>query len=387
MEARREHRGYFGRTRVTYRAFPFYLSLFLFGFLSGMARAEAVVVQQPAAVFPRPASIEPNIKFWVDVFSSYSIRDFIVHDKDDLTRIYQVLHIPGEGNPTKDDVQWANTYLKTKYSDILNRLAEGHAPSTFEEQRVANLFKGERNPNYAAAAQNLRVQQGMAERFRETLVRARLYLPRIQEVFHSFGLPEELALLPTVESGFHRYACSKAGAMGIWQFTRSTGKEYMTITRHHDDRLDPSKATEAAAELLLHNHELLGSWPLAITAYNYGTGGMMQAVDATGGGDYCEILRRFDGPHFGFASKNYYPEFLAAVQVYKYRDSYFPGIDQEVPDYAEEEPPPRVYRTHFVSRHHYYHSVRRVWVGSRGGRHHLRHAIYHPRSRRHLRSA
>ena len=293
----------------------------------------ASIRREGSLEFPRPASIEPNIKFWVNVFAYYSMRDFVVHDKDDIWKVYQILHMPGDGDPTRADVDWANTYLKTKYADILNRLAMGNAPATYEEQQVANLFKGERSPNYAAAAQNLRVQQGMAEEFRDTLVRAQLYLPRIQDVFHSFGLPMELALLPTVESGFHRYARSKCGAMGLWQFTRSTGKEYMTVNGWRDDRLDPARETDAAAQLLLHNHELLGSWPLAITAYNYGTGGMMQAVEATGGGDYCEILRRWDGPHFGFASKNYYSEFLAALQVYQYREAYFPGIGEEQPAY------------------------------------------------------
>jgi membrane-bound lytic murein transglycosylase D len=368
---------------------PAMLALVLLGAMLGAARAEVIVPHHFTLEFPRPASIEPNIKFWVDVFSAYSVRDFVVHDKDDVWKIYQVLHIPGDGNPTKDDVEWANTYLKTKYGDILNRLAQGHQPATYEEQRVASLFKGERNPNYAAAAQNLRVQQGMAERFRDTLVRARLYLPRIETVFRSFGLPQALALLPTVESGFRRYACSKAGAMGLWQFTRATGKQYMTVSRHRDDRLDPAKATEAAAQLLMHNHDLLGSWPLAITAYNYGTGGMMQAVEATGGGDYCEILRRYDGPHFGFASKNYYSEFLAAVQVYEYREAYFPGIDEEQPDYEEPAPPPpRVSHVHYASHHRKGHgSVRRVSTGSHGSRHRLRHAVYHSRSRRRLRSA
>jgi peptidoglycan lytic transglycosylase D len=385
-------------SRIKVRIIPLAI-LLSFGAALLVARAETTVAPpsnsalmlpaQPTSAlqFPRPASIEPNIKFWVDVFASYSERDFIVHDKDDVWKIYQVLHIPGDGSPTRDDVNWANTYLKTKYADMLNRLAQGNQPATYEEQSVAKLFKGERNPNFAAAAQNLRVQQGMAERFRETLVRARLYLPRIESVFHSFGLPQSLALLPTVESGFHRYVCSKAGAMGIWQFTRSTGKEYMTVTSWHDDRLDPSKATEAAAQLLLHNHDVLGSWPLAITAYNYGTGGMMQAVEATGGGDYCQILRRWDGPRFGFASKNYYSEFLAAVQVYQYRQAYFPGIDEEQPDYAEDVPPPPVYRVHYVSRHHSArYSVRRASTSSRG-RHRLRRAMFRTRSRRRLRSA
>jgi membrane-bound lytic murein transglycosylase D len=349
------------------------------------AGAETITRQGDVLQFPRPASIEPNIKFWVDVFTYYTSRDFLVTDKDEVWKVYQVFHVPGDGDPTPMDVEWANTYLKTKYTDILNRLATGAQPADYEEQRVASLFKGEHYPNYAMAAQNLRVQQGMNERFHDSLVRARVYLPHIQTVFRSYGLPEGLAILPTVESGFHLYARSKAGAMGLWQFTRSTGKEYMTVNGRHDDRLDPDRETEAAAELLLHNHELLGDWPLAITAYNYGTGGMMEAIEATNGGDYSEILRRYDGPHFGFASKNYYSEFLAALQVYNYRDAYFPGIDQEEASFEEPPPPEPV---HYASHRRYGRSyLRRVAMNTRGGRHHLHHAVYHSRPRRRLRRA
>lgn len=353
------------------------------------AQAELIPPRHGALEFPRPASIEPNIKFWVNVFTAYSVRDFVLVDKDHVWRVYQVLHIPGEGSPTPEDVAWANTYLKTKYADILNRIASGHQPLSYEEQRVADLFKGERNPDYLAAGQNLRVQQGMAENFRTSLVRARVYLPDIERVFSSLGLPTGLALLPTVESGFHPYARSKCGAMGLWQFTRATGKQYMTVSGWRDDRLNPVKATEAAAQLLLHNHELLGDWALAITAYNYGTGGMLQAVEATGGGDYAQILRQWDGPRFGFASKNYYPEFLAANQVYQYREAYFPGIDQEEPDYYEPPPPPpRVEHARYVPRSHRggHAWARRVSFAS-SSRHHLRRAVYHSHSRRHLRTA
>ncbi len=386
METRTALRRSCGGARLTVLALS--ASLLTLGAVSFITIARAETLAPQPVGFPRPASVEANVRFWVDVFTSYSVRDFVVHDKDDIWKLYQVLRVPCRGNPSHDDVEWANTYLKTKYADILNRLAQGHQPATYEEQRVANLFKGERNPNYAAAAQNLRVQQGMSERFRESLVRARAYLPRIESVFHSFGLPVGLALLPTVESGFHLYARSKAGAMGLWQFTRATGKEYMTVSGWRDDRLDPSKATEAAAQLLLHNHELLGSWPLAITAYNYGTGGMLQAVESTGGGDYSEVFRRYQGPRFGFASKNYYSEFLAAVQVYQYRDTYFPGIDQEEPIFEESPPPPPVRQVHYASRHRSGRSsVRRASTSMRGSRHRLRRAVFHSRSRKHLRSA
>ncbi|HYR79772.1 MAG TPA: lytic transglycosylase domain-containing protein, partial [Candidatus Dormibacteraeota bacterium] len=146
--------------------------------------------------------------------------------------------------------------------------------------------------------------------------------------FRTAGLPPELVTLAHVESGFHGGSRSSAGAVGIWQFTRDTGKHYMKITRYHDDRLIPDRATLAAAKLLRSNYDTLGDWPLAITAYNYGTGGVARAAGIYGG-DYSEMVQHYQGPRFGFAVKNYYAEFLAAMQVHRYEDAYFPGIGDE----------------------------------------------------------
>src|SRR5580704_2136192 len=130
-------------------------------------RAEA------SELFPRPASLEPNVKFWVDVFTAYSYRDFIIHDRDKVWKVYQVLRVPGDGVPTQDDVEWANVYLKNRYRTALLHLATGQPPSDYIERDVVKLFRGEPVKAYAAAAENLRVQQGLKERLRETLVRAR----------------------------------------------------------------------------------------------------------------------------------------------------------------------------------------------------------------------
>lgn len=291
--------------------------------------------------FPRFASIEPNIKFWVDVFSGYGERDFVIHDRDHLWRIYQVMHVPGEGLPTRAEADGINDYLKIKYAGILNHLASGQPPASAEERRVALLFKGEPLLAYSTAAQNLRVQQGMRERFQEGLLRSRYYRSTMERIFNAAGLPSELVTLADIESGFYTRARSNAGAVGIWQFTRDTGREYMRISRYHDDRLSPLTSTAAAAKLLRSNYETLGSWPLAITAYNYGTGGMAEASSQYNG-DYDRIVQNYGGARFGFASKNYYPEFLAALQIHRYEDSYFPGLK-----YAET-PAPQIIRTDFT---------------------------------------
>ena len=296
----------------------------------------AVAFTRPASLraetdvhFPRPTYIQPNVQFWVDIFTKYSVRDFAIVDRDKISRVYQVFRLPGDGGPNRDDIDWVNAYLKSKYGDMLERLASGHEPNTYDERRVSEMFKGEPLSAYSIAAQNLRVQEGLRERFREGMVRARYYRPTMERIFRQAGLPPELVTLAQVESGFQTRAKSTAGACGIWQFTRATGAKYMKVSRYRDDRLNPIRSTEAAAKLLRSNYDQLGDWPLAITAYNYGTGGIARAADLYGG-DYAKMVERYQGPHFGFAVKNYYAEFLAAMDVYEHEDTYFPGIDDDV---------------------------------------------------------
>ena len=344
--------------------------LVLSAVLAGSARAASEVTILKSSIshspFPRPAALEPNINFWVEAFTYWTERDFVVHDRDNVSLIYQKFHMPGEGPPSGEEIEWANAYLKAKYGDILNRLATGQRPIGWEEQRVAAMFKGQPPSAYARAAQNLRVQQGLSEQFHDSLLRSRYYRPRMEQVFARAGLPPELVALASVESGFSARVRSSAGALGIWQFTRSTGREFLKITRYRDDRLDPVRSTQAAAELLQSNYQALGSWPLAITAYNYGTGGMERAA-AEFGSDYMKIIQNYNGAHFGFAVKNYYAEFLAADQVHRYENKYFPGIEnEEAPPPAPSSPILHLRRIihHFRARHHHAH-VRQVSTSRR----------------------
>ncbi|MCL1979594.1 MAG: lytic transglycosylase domain-containing protein, partial [Proteobacteria bacterium] len=159
----------------------------------------------------------------------------------------------------------------------------------------------------------IRLQLGQSDRFYEGVLRSGKYLAQFKQMFVSQGLPPQLAYLPHVESSFNLKAGSKAGAAGLWQFTRSTGKEYMTINELVDERYDPYIATQAAAQMLKGNYEQLKTWPLALTAYNHGRAGMLRAVREVG--SYENIFRSYDQGAFKFASRNFYSEFLAAVRV------------------------------------------------------------------------
>ena len=83
-----------------------------------------------------------------------------------------------------------------------------------------------------------------------------------------------------------------------------------------------TKAASAAARLLRDNHRALGNWPLAITAYNHGRGGMQRAQKSHGS-ELTTIIQDYRGPVFGYASMNFYAEFLAAVEVYENYATYF----------------------------------------------------------------
>ncbi len=180
-----------------------------------------------------------------------------------------------------------------------------------------------------SAVEDVRFQLGQADRFREGLLRSGLWQDHIIETLTDLGIPPELGVLPHVESSFNAAAYSKAGAAGLWQFMRSTGRRYMRIDSAVDDRMDPFRATEAAAQLLSFNYRLLGSWPLALTAYNHGAEGMRRAKAQVGSDDIVKIVRNYHSPSFGFASRNYYVSFLAALTVDRNPEKYFGPLKRE----------------------------------------------------------
>jgi membrane-bound lytic murein transglycosylase D len=144
-------------------------------------------------------------------------------------------------------------------------------------------------------------------------------------------VPRALVALPHVESSFNPRAYSRVGAAGIWQFTRSTGRRYLRVDHVVDERMDPFEATVAAARLLRDNHRRLETWPLAITAYNHGVAGIARAVRKTGTTDIATIAHEYEGRTFGFASRNFYAEFLAAWQIHQAPERYFGALPSESP--------------------------------------------------------
>lgn len=296
------------------------------------------------ASFPYPAALRPQVEFWKKVFTTYSKYQVVIHDSETM-KIYKVIDfrplLDEEGLDEATVMQIRQEQTKVKLEQIraillkLHQCGDDCGDLEAEEQRIWNLYRNMDDPDKfraAASADRLRSQVGIRERFREGIQVSRRYLHAMEEIFRREGVPVELTRLPFIESSFNVAAYSKVGAAGIWQFMPATGRLYkMRVNNVIDERRDPLVATEAAARLLRKNYESLGTWPLAITAYNHGPAGVAEAVDEVGTTDIVQIIRHYRGKHFGFASRNFYPEFLAALQVEKDYENHFGSLQLAAP--------------------------------------------------------
>lgn len=179
------------------------------------------------------------------------------------------------------------------------------------------------------------------ERFGTWLARSTMYLPRIQEIFRQRGMPEDMAYLALIESGFNPRAVSRSGAVGTWQFISATGARYgLKQNRWVDERRDVEKATHAAASYLTDLYREFGSWYLAAAAYNCGEGRIRRAIRSHNTDDYWEIC---DYQAIALETRNYVPQMIAAILIAKEPAKYgFGDICYEVPpewEVAELERP------------------------------------------------
>ena len=301
-------------------------------FLIAISLAEIV---SAAEVFPRPAELEPDIRFWTRVYTEIDTSAGFVHDSRRLDVVYEVTRFSPSATSRQRNRQVSAA--KARYKDILLTLATGKRNGlSVDEQRVLRLWPAQTsNQSFRVAAQRLRFQLGQSDKFRAGLIRAGAWESYIRQSLMDMGLPVELAVLPHVESSFNPAAKSHVGAAGLWQFTRSTGRRFMRIDHVVDERLDPYMSSVAACRLLEHNYNVTGSWPLALTAYNHGVAGMRRAVNKLGTDDIATIVRRYDGRTFGFASRNFYVAFVAALDVSTDADKYFGVLQRNSEEITE----------------------------------------------------
>ena len=287
--------------------------------------ALALAAEADSTLFPRPPALRGAIDFWKQVFGVYTTRHVLVHDDTDLSIVYGVEKLGR--NSSKSQRQQDQEAIMGRYRRALERLAASPGDTARlspDERRVWLAHGRSRDPGrYQLAIENLRVQVGQRDRFVQGLEMWDRHGDEIRRILRSHGVPDSLAVLPFIESGYNPAAYSHVGAAGLWQIMKATGRPFLRIGKKVDERRDPFKATAAAAQILKGNYRSLGAWPLAITAYNHGAGGVARGVRELGSREISDLVARYKGPAFGFASRNFYAEFAAVLELISQRQHYF----------------------------------------------------------------
>ncbi len=280
-------------------------------------------VAEAKTAFPTSPVIERRAQFWEKIFTRYSSTQIVIHDKDDMHIILGVIDLPSKGFQNTNS-PGAESFVQTtmrRYDEAVQRFADRGAAARNDNALAATVWKAysvseSAKKRLTKGGAAIRGQGGLSDTFAEAFRTSELYLPRMEKIFVEHGLPPELTRIVFVESMFNLNARSKVGASGFWQLMPGTARQYLRVNRHIDERNSPLKATTAAARILRENFEELQNWPLAITAYNHGLGGMKRAVNQTGSKKLSDIITDYRSPSFGFASRNFYAEFLAALRVH-----------------------------------------------------------------------
>lgn len=166
--------------------------------------------------------------------------------------------------------------------------------------------------------------------FKRWLERSTKYLPAIRHELRVAGLPQDLAYLAMIESGYNPSAYSHAHAAGLWQFIRGTGRNYgLRIDSWVDERREPEKATKAATAYLAALYERFGDWQLAVAGYNAGEGKIERAIKKYNSRDFWELARH---NYLRLETKRYVPKLIAAIIIARNPEQYgFTNINYQQP--------------------------------------------------------
>jgi len=288
--------------------------------------------------FKVPTELARRFNFWRRIYSVWSKEHYVLHIAEYPEVILSVYDTSRLTAPPIAKDRQIKKFVKSERESFKKLLLTMHQNRDHEErftaamQRIAtNMRHITDRSKYLVAATNLRLQRGQRDFIATGLAVAPKYLPSIEAEFERQGVPVEITRLAFVESSFNLKAQSKVGASGVYQIMPATGHQYLRMLDGIDERNDPIKASRAAAKLLRLNYDLTGAWPLAITAYNHGVGGIRRATQAVNSRDIVELIDRYDGNQFGFASKNFYASFLGVLATLQQADRIFPEVEKVAP--------------------------------------------------------
>lgn len=298
----------------------------------------------------------PNVRFWFLVYTRLDSTQVAIHDRNNLSIIYKVLDF----SALKQKGLHSNTLyvLQQKLSRerldeirlALDHLAKDPFNMEPESREILKAIKNSGTPLpvqkipritfFKKLRDHLRIQTGQRDFIEAGLIRSLPYQTFLRSYFEKRGLPRELTSIPFLESSFNPRAHSRVSALGVWQFMPLISSYYLPKrSTLMDYRSNVGLASIAAANLLGENHRLMKKWDLTVTSYNSGTKHLLNSrrkLASLSDVDLEDIIKNSQSESFGFASKNFFAEFLALAHVLAYEDELFPGIRQTERGDAEE---------------------------------------------------
>jgi membrane-bound lytic murein transglycosylase D len=293
--------------------------------------------------FKIPEYFKTSVAFWFSIYTQFNSSQIVIHDKDDLGIVYNILDFNDLQNSNLNRYAKAQlqNQLSIEYTKHLKKLLlqlsnKSRKLSSEEQAIISNISKNTKIPSqhskrqlfFKKLAQNIRTQTGQRDMIYQGVLRSIPYFPFLENTILEFDLPRELLAITFLESSFNPNAYSKVGAAGAWQFMPHIANLFMpAINKNIDYRLNPLITSISAFHLLRENKFLLKRWDLAVTAYNSGTKHLQLArkkFNKISNIDLPYILEKYDHAHLGFASKNFYSEFLALVHVLAYQTVIYP---------------------------------------------------------------
>jgi hypothetical protein len=296
--------------------------------------------------FHVPPELKENVTFWLKIYTQYTTQHLVFFDSRHPSMIYDVLDFRDLAKSARSPVVYEiirKQRIQKKiaaYRLAFRQLAKNPHPAHPSVEQANILREITRLPHkhsFAELNKSIHFQTGQRDNIAKGLVAAEAFLPKMERLFVDMNIPIELTRLSLVESSFDLSAESRVGASGIWQFLRQSGKEFLLIDDQHqiDERLSPLKATMAAGRLLKRNYGILNDWSLAVTSYNHGIRGLPRHAENMTPEQIHKIYDTCDNKHshLGYASRNYYSEFLAVLHAEAYRKLYF-GTAPHIPDHV-----------------------------------------------------
>lgn len=298
-----------------------------------------------ADVFKVTPYYYPNVNFWFLIYTQFESNAVVIHDKTNLSLIYKVLDFSSlhEKKLSRNTLyvlqqKLSEEKLNSLKEDLENLSKDPYSlsPAAKKIYRIlkqANvtlpISKSDRSIFFTKLKHNLRTQTGQKNFIRDGVIRSMPYQSFLSKYFINRKLPKELLAIPFLESSFNPKAHSRVNALGAWQFMPLIASYYVPKrTNNTDYRSNVGVSSLAAGHLLSENFQIMKSWDLAVTAYNSGTKHLLKTKRELASNKVTleAVIKHSDSQHFGFASKNFYSEFLALAHTLAYEEEIFDGI-------------------------------------------------------------